>query len=203
MPRVVGRPHFRERRTMGASPVTSGQLARRFVASPGVTMPCSTSGVLVDSLKSARRPGSTPSGVETLCEMQVGVPWAFPAPMAPKRCRSRALYDLQNRRRGVREDADPEACVWARGRVDRRVRLVWAWLVLPYVCARGSACVCVQSTAAAAAVGAWFGGGWRRTRYRHCRDTPSRPWRLGVVSSRRSSRRRSSHRRSSQAPAPP
>ena len=126
---------------MGASPVTSGQLARRFVASPGVTMPCSTSGVLVDSLKSARRPGSTPSGVETLCEMQVGVPWAFPAPMAPKRCRSRALYDLQNRRRGVREDADPEACVWARGRVDRRVRLVWAWLVLPYVCAWFGVCM--------------------------------------------------------------
>ena len=188
MPRVVGRPHFRERRTMGASPVTSGQLARRLVASPGVTMPCSTSGVLVDSLKSARRPGSTPSGVETLCEMQVGVPWAFPAPMAPKRCRSRALYDLQTRRRSVREDSDPEACVSARVGVrvgvDRRVRLVWAWLVVRYVCA-------------------WFGGGWRRTRYRHCRDTPSRPWRLGVVSSRRSSRRRSSHRRSSQAPAPP
>ena len=197
MPRVVGRPHFRERRTMGASPVTSGQLARRLVASPGVTMPCSTSGVLVDSLKSARRPGSTPSGVETLCEMQVGVPWAFPAPMAPKRCRSRALYDLQTRRRGVR--------VGACGHV-------WAWIGVFglcgrgscfRMCARGSACVCVQSTAAAAAVGAWFGGGWRRTRYRHCRDTPSRPWRLGVVSSRRSSRRRSSHRRSSQAPAPP
>jgi hypothetical protein len=112
-------------------------------------MPCSTSGVLVDSLKSARRPGSTPSGVETLCEMQVGVPWAFPAPMAPKRCRSRALYDLQKRRRGVREDSDQEACVWARvgvrvgacGRVracvgvDRRVRLVCAWFVVRLVCA--------------------------------------------------------------------
>ena len=124
---------------MGASPVTSGQLARRLVASPGVTMPCSTSGVLVDSLKSARRPGSTPSGVETLCEMQVGVPWAFPAPMAPKRCRSRALYDLQTRRRGVREDADPEACVWARVRV--RVGAcghVWAWIGVFGLCGRGS-----------------------------------------------------------------
>ena len=60
------------------------------------------SGVVVDdSLKSARRPGSTPSGVETLCDMLVGVPWAFPAPMAPKRCRSSALYDLPEKERGV------------------------------------------------------------------------------------------------------
>ena len=202
MPRVVGRPHFRERRTMGASPVTSGQLARRFVASPGVTMPCSTSGVLVDSLKSARRPGSTPSGVETLCEMQVGVPWAFPAPMAPKRFRSRALYDLQTEdgacaKMRTRRRACGHVCAWV-GVFGLCGRGSWFG-----TCARGSACVCVQSTAAAAAVGAWFGGGWRRTRYRHCRDTPSRPWRLGVVSSRRWSRRRSSHRRSSQAPAPP
>ena len=102
MPRVVGRPHFRERRTKGASPVAFGQLARRFAASPGVTMLWSTpvSGVVVDdSLKSARRPGSTPSGVETLCDMLVGVPWAFPAPMAPKRCRSSALYDLPEKSR--------------------------------------------------------------------------------------------------------
>ena len=154
MPRVVGRPHVRGRRTMGASPVTSGQLARRFVASPGVTMPCSTSGVLVDSLKSARRPGSTPSGVETLCEMQVGVPWAFPAPMAPKRCRSRALYDLQKRKDGAcaKIRTRRRACgrVWARvgacGRVracvgvDRRVRLVCAWFVVRLVCAWFGVC---------------------------------------------------------------
>ena len=142
MPRVVGRPHFRGRRTMGASPVTSGQLARRFVASPGVTMPCSTSGVLVDSLKSARRPGSTPSGVETLCEMQVGVPRPSRRPWPPsvvvaERCTTCKKGKTGRARRfgpgGVRVGAcgRVRACVG----VDRRVRLVCAWFVVRLVCA--------------------------------------------------------------------